>query len=51
MFVKNENEYKNEYKNDYILIPLSETIEFIYNTYKNEDGFLYIKFGIENTFG
>jgi len=43
MFVKNEN--------DYVLIPLSETIEFIYNTYKNEDGFLYIKFGIENTFG
>ena len=43
MFVKNGN--------NYVLIPVGETIGDIYNIYKNEDGFLYIKFGIENTFG
>ena len=43
MFVKNGD--------NYVLIPVSETINSIYNSYKNDDGFLYIKFGIENTFG
>jgi len=43
MFVKNGE--------NYILIPISQTINDIYKTYKNDDGFLYIKFGIENTFG
>jgi GABA(A) receptor-associated protein len=35
----------------YSLVPMNESIENIYSTHKNEDGFLYIKFGIENTFG
>ena len=43
MFVKNGDKY--------ILIPISQTINDVYKTYKNDDGFLYIKFGIENTFG
>ena len=41
-------------KNDqcnYILIPMNETMGNIYDSYKQIDGFLYIKFGIENTFG
>jgi hypothetical protein len=37
--------------NSYFLINLNENIENIYNQYKEPDGFLYIKFGIENTFG
>jgi GABA(A) receptor-associated protein len=36
---------------NYILIPMSETVENVYNIHKNSDGFLYIKFGVENTFG
>ena len=36
---------------NYILVPMNETIESIYNLYKSKDNFLYIKFGIENTFG
>ena len=35
----------------YFLINLNETIKNVYNNYKNVDGFLYIKFGVENTFG
>jgi GABA(A) receptor-associated protein len=40
---------KNE--NNYILIPMNENMGNIYDNYKQDDGFLYIKFGIENTFG
>ena len=36
---------------DYFLIKLNETFKNVYNDYKNVDGFLYIKFGVENTFG
>ena len=36
---------------DYILVNMNELIENIYNNFKCEDNFLYIKFGIENTFG
>jgi GABA(A) receptor-associated protein len=41
----------NSSTESYVLIPMNESIENIYNIHKNEDGFLYIKFGIENTFG
>ena len=61
MFVKSYNSPKESYnspkesynspKESYVLVPMSETIENIYNIHKNGDGFLYIKFGIENTFG
>ena len=34
-----------------ILVPLSMDIGEIYNTYKNDDGFLYITYTAENTFG
>ncbi len=37
--------------NGYSLIPMNETIENVYSIHKAEDNFLYIKFGIENTFG
>jgi GABA(A) receptor-associated protein len=53
-FVKSYSSSKESYnsqKETYILVPMSETIENIYNVHKNGDGFLYIKFGIENTFG
>lgn len=40
---------KNE--GNYILIPMNENMGNIYDIYKQDDGFLYIKFGIENTFG
>ena len=43
-FVKSINQ-------DYVMVPMSETVETIYNTHRAEDGFLYFKFGIENTFG
>jgi len=33
------------------LISTSETVSNIYNTDKNEDGFLYIEYTAENTFG
>jgi len=46
-----QKESYNSQKESYILVPMSETIENIYNVHKNRDGFLYIKFGIENTFG
>jgi GABA(A) receptor-associated protein len=36
---------------NYILVPMNQTIQEIYNIHKNADGFLYIKFGVENTFG
>ena len=37
--------------NGYTLVPMNETINNIYDIHKSEDNFLYIKFGIENTFG
>jgi len=46
-----QKESYNSQKESYVLVPMSETIENIYNVHKNRDGFLYIKFGIENTFG
>jgi hypothetical protein len=36
---------------NYIMVPMTETIESLYCSYKAEDNFLYFKFGIENTFG
>jgi hypothetical protein len=42
-FVKNGN--------NYVLVPMNETMGSIYNIHKSKDNFLYIKFGIENTFG
>ncbi|KAI7900249.1 autophagy protein Atg8 ubiquitin like protein [Cokeromyces recurvatus] len=34
-----------------ILPPVSETMKVVFNKYKDEDGFLYIKYSGENTFG
>lgn len=34
-----------------VLAPLSSTVETIYNNYKDEDGFLYLKVVKENVFG
>jgi len=36
---------------DYVLIPMNETMSEIYKMYRQPDGFLYMRFGIENTFG
>lgn len=33
------------------LIPMRDTVEELYNTYKEQDGFLYITYAYENTFG
>ena len=35
----------------YLLIPMNETMGEIYKMFKQPDGFLYMRFGIENTFG
>jgi len=35
----------------YILIPMNKTMGSVYDIHKHKDNFLYIKFGIENTFG
>tara|TARA_B100001057_G_scaffold312817_1_gene312897 strand:+ start:1257 stop:1634 length:378 start_codon:yes stop_codon:yes gene_type:complete len=37
--------------NDNILVNSSETINYCYLNYKDDDGFLYIKYSGENTFG
>ena len=37
--------------NNSIIPPSSMYFEDLYNTYKNEDGFLYITYSGENTFG
>jgi GABA(A) receptor-associated protein len=50
MFVETDKS-KNSDKKDYLLPPQSQTISEIYATYKNEDGFLYITYSGENTFG
>jgi GABA(A) receptor-associated protein len=34
-----------------VLVPLSQTINVIYEDYKSEDGFLYMVYTTENTFG
>jgi GABA(A) receptor-associated protein len=34
-----------------IILSSSNTIEYLYNKYKNEDGFLYIEYCGENVFG
>jgi GABA(A) receptor-associated protein len=34
-----------------VLVPMNKVIEEIYNEYKNDDGFLYIVYTAENTFG
>jgi GABA(A) receptor-associated protein len=47
-FVKSVDKFNNS---SYILIPMNNIMGDIYRTYKLNDGYLYIKFGIENTFG
>ena len=42
---------KNGQGKGYVLVPMNETMGSIYNIHKSKDNFLYIKFGIENTFG
>jgi len=37
--------------NNNTLFPSSENIGTIYHTYKHEDGFLYMSYSAENTFG
>ncbi len=37
-------------KNKFLLSG-SQSIDYIYNTYKNEDGFLYLEYCSENVFG
>jgi GABA(A) receptor-associated protein len=34
-----------------ILVPIGNTIEFIYEQYKSDDNFLYLTYCTENTFG
>jgi len=34
-----------------ILVPMSSTVGTVYNTRRSEDGFLYIVYSLENTFG
>ena len=36
---------------DNMIIPGSELLINVYNNHKNEDGFLYLYFSLENTFG
>lgn len=50
IFVETKSE-KNSKKNDYLLPPTSHTIGQIYSQYKDEDGFLYLTYSGENTFG
>ena len=37
--------------NDNTILKSSDSISYIYDTYKDEDGFLYINYSLENTFG
>jgi GABA(A) receptor-associated protein len=39
------------YVNDNIMAPTSATMSSLYNTYKDKDGFLYLSYCGENTFG
>ena len=43
MMIKNNDQY--------ILAPMSSTLEEIYSLYHDNDGFLYVTFKLENTFG
>jgi GABA(A) receptor-associated protein len=36
---------------DNMLVPMNQTIGENYNSLKNEDGFLYVTYAFENTFG
>ncbi len=36
---------------DNVMLSGSQSVEYIYNNYKNKDGFLYIKYCGENVFG
>jgi GABA(A) receptor-associated protein len=36
---------------DNYLIPMNDLVEQVYSKYKSDDGFLYIKYSYENTFG
>lgn len=38
-------------KNHNVLMPATNTMFQVYETYKDEDGFLYIRAAVENTFG
>lgn len=37
--------------NENIVLKSSDSISYIYDQYKDEDGFLYINYSLENTFG
>ena len=39
------------YMNNNILVPTTSTIHAVYETNRDEDGFLYIGYSLENTFG
>ena len=43
--------FVKENENNYILMKMNETVQSVYNEYKQEDGLVYLKFKIENTFG
>ena len=45
------NIYKNDKLTNTILPTLTMSVEQAYNDYKDEDGFLYMTFVAENTFG
>ena len=34
-----------------VLVPTSETVQAVFERFKDEDGFLYVHYGGENTFG
>jgi len=36
---------------DNSLVPMTKTFDELYSEYKHEDGFLYIRYTLENTFG
>ena len=37
--------------NDTVLVPIAKPLKVIYEEHKSKDGFLYISYGGENTFG
>jgi GABA(A) receptor-associated protein len=37
--------------NNGIMVPISQTVDQVYDKYKDDDGFLYIHVSLENTFG
>lgn len=46
-----ESQSANGTKSEAILVPMSSTVGTVYNTRRSEDGFLYIVYSLENTFG